>query len=1023
MKDIKSLFLAAKNSQSPRDINSYHEAVNELLHKDPNSYVSQTEYIIKSSDGLATFKEFVDTYGLSVSIYDRVLECVNECIDKTQDRMLESGPYEDMKEYLEGYYAKYKNSFDMYSYYKTENVDEYVNTYYGFNKNGVQNADLVAGMIENFGEMSIPDLIIRADKKGNVDQVLEYVEELDMHPVEYTEGVIGTIAKIVLISPIILMGIGPVIGAVAAKLDSNNDKNEIKNVLADILGVKPSKVKMKNNEWLKKADTEFDKFIDKHKDTILKNFYKPDEAADICKYDFTKFNFAETKKKKNTKDASTLCITRFNVASGLVKKNKVKEVADKLNKLDPKIKVGVSVDKPEDMPGDDNGEGWEYFKRAGIIEGGPEDTPDDDNIDGYDWLMEQYDKAIKSGYVVANYHLFVGAKDFIQSNMGMKESTDVIEESEDSSFFKSSLSPLSSMSFGSSKNGLKDAVKKLTKFNNDLRINSTEYIRSHIKDMKAKAKEEKNDSPEAKKKYVIESGVWLDALMVCFEKDKKPVYSNSKAQAKKFIKRLCTDRKNGEKWSRKAALDMVITFGSEFQLKTNDVLQDIYRIVSDCIDYVFWDARNDGIIKYSIGKDIKLLKDGDDLSESVFTEDYYYYTYTLVTSVYLNLDYIFEGISDDVIEKYAESVEEDPVDALLFNEWVYRAFSPFTSSSVLDSIKESAPSSIVDNMKSSHMQEYRESMILGDSNPMIGYTEEEIDSIKALIDYKEYELSGLESSDAIIECQNEIYSLYEELDGIIYEEDDNINPEEAKKNQEYKPIFGVVKSYSDSHLKNDGTPKSKSEIKSIGTKKRVKTLMRGDNYSHALVSFNDDLTEMYSYEGKGIVEDNIEKVDSWMATDSIYICVMYVPKDDWNRMHKYCKDLVKNQSETRYDWPSMIKAFVGKPNKKDKRFICSTFVAYILRGSNPKNLNRDYSRTRPEDVTILPRAFYVMNVKDRLEFNKRKDEFKTRVKSIYEDNIDSIKEYNNDLPKLLLQDKMSKLKTIDKILDWIQKRN
>lgn len=246
--------------------------------------------------------------------------------------------------------------------------------------------------------------------------------------------------------------------------------------------------------------------------------------------------------------------------------------------------------------------------------------------------------------------------------------------------------------------------------------------------------------------------------------------------------------------------------------------------------------------------------------------------------------------------------------------------------------------------------------------------------------------------------------------------------EEASKNkskEEFVPIYGIVKCYSKSKLRNDGTEKDQGELNSVKFHKIIKKLTRGDNYSHALVSFDDSLTSMYSYEDEGFCIDNILEKDSWMGTESIYICVMFVNKSDKEMMRKYVKNLAEHADESRYASANLLKAFVGTPYKIDKRFVCSSFTGYIMSCANPKNLHRDYSRLRPEDITILPRAFYVTNIKDREDFIKHHKDIQSKVKDIYNEYHDEIEDYNNHLPKLMLQDRVDKLKTIDKIFDWI----
>lgn len=280
------------------------------------------------------------------------------------------------------------------------------------------------------------------------------------------------------------------------------------------------------------------------------------------------------------------------------------------------------------------------------------------------------------------------------------------------------------------------------------------------------------------------------------------------------------------------------------------------------------------------------------------------------------------------------------------------------------------------------------------------------------------------------EC-DEINEIFEWMDEVLHEDAErdfldkdtdaaSVNKMAGDKREQFVPVYGVLKACTTSKMLNDGvTPKKEEELQGAKFQKMIKGITFGDNFSHALLSFDDSLEHMYSYADDGFEVDNIMTHESWLGTESIYICVMFVKPEEKSRMKKFVKYLMDNQSDTKYASANLLKAYVATPYKVDKRFVCSSFTGYVMAMSNPKNLHRDYSRLRPEDITILPRAFYVMNVKDRNDFVKRKKEMKDRVDAIYKEHYDEIDDWNNHLPKLMLQDRVDKLKTIDKIFDWI----
>ncbi len=261
---------------------------------------------------------------------------------------------------------------------------------------------------------------------------------------------------------------------------------------------------------------------------------------------------------------------------------------------------------------------------------------------------------------------------------------------------------------------------------------------------------------------------------------------------------------------------------------------------------------------------------------------------------------------------------------------------------------------------------------------------------------RHYEELGLNmNADNIIEENFNFINDY--LDKVYYEDADTTKVE----NKTFVPIFVVLKSAS------------------TGFGKLLKKLTRGDNYSHALISLDDSFTKMYSYSDEGLELVNMFKHPDYAEALSLYFTVLFITPAERDSMKSYLNKLVRNKKETKYANENLLKMFIGSSTKQDKRFVCSTITGYLMSMGNLKNLHRDYSKMRPEDFTIIPRSFYIMNAKDSVEFEKKLPEFKKRVKNIYKDNYEEICEYNNQLPKLLLKQKIRKLGTIDKILDWI----
>lgn len=350
----------------------------------------------------------------------------------------------------------------------------------------------------------------------------------------------------------------------------------------------------------------------------------------------------------------------------------------------------------------------------------------------------------------------------------------------------------------------------------------------------------------------------------------------------------------------------------------------------------------------------------------------------------------------------------------LENEFIKECFHDVEMTHV-NILNESA-STIINSMHEAHHEVFREAMIMGNEDARYEYTEEQYDALCDLISYKEYMMTWAdETNEDIHKLNEEVYELYEEADDI---QEDLSKDKKEKKDSDFVPIFAVLQSYQHDDTDNYGNKKDKSQKALADINKVIRFMTKGDRFSHALISLDEDLEEVYSFGSLGFEKAPIEHDKFWITTDEIYISVMFITKEEFASVKKFIQDMKADEKNTSYAYSNLVKMFVGRPVINNKRNVCSTFTACVLQHANPKLLHRDYSRIRPEDITIIPRSFYVMTFKDRDDFLAKKSQFKARVKAIKEEHIDEIKDYNNDLPKIMLKEQMDKLGFFDKIIDW-----
>lgn len=251
-----------------------------------------------------------------------------------------------------------------------------------------------------------------------------------------------------------------------------------------------------------------------------------------------------------------------------------------------------------------------------------------------------------------------------------------------------------------------------------------------------------------------------------------------------------------------------------------------------------------------------------------------------------------------------------------------------------------------------------------------------------------------------------------EHDTVTHPDDKDIVNMRIKDNdEEYFPLFAMAISYD-----REITDPEKKKLQTVGNV--LNTVSGGEEYTHAIVSFDPTMKHIYHYLKDGFVEQGLADYKEATALKSLYISAVFLTKDECESVMKVIKDFKDNKSETKYSFDKLIKLVFGKASHTDKRLICSSFVAYLLMIANPHNISRDYALTRPEDITLFPKAFFVGSYRNSDDFFEHQKEFEERVMNIYEENIDSIREYNNIIPKVMLKDACDKCGTIDKVVEW-----
>lgn len=142
----------------------------------------------------------------------------------------------------------------------------------------------------------------------------------------------------------------------------------------------------------------------------------------------------------------------------------------------------------------------------------------------------------------------------------------------------------------------------------------------------------------------------------------------------------------------------------------------------------------------------------------------------------------------------------------------------------------------------------------------------------------------------------------------------------------------------------------------------------GPHFSHAAISFTEDLTEMYSFGRKSglnveaFVVDSIEN-EAYQRPDTQYAIYM-VPAtaEQYDRMKERIQWFIKNAAKFKYNFSGLFKNYLGISDNPKYRYFCSQFVADILNVADPsKPYFADPSLVTPENFIYTTFAQYVVS--------------------------------------------------------------
>lgn len=258
----------------------------------------------------------------------------------------------------------------------------------------------------------------------------------------------------------------------------------------------------------------------------------------------------------------------------------------------------------------------------------------------------------------------------------------------------------------------------------------------------------------------------------------------------------------------------------------------------------------------------------------------------------------------------------------------------------------------------------------GDSNKfkeleVVRFAGQPGDSLQQLVDHcfnDKQEIDKPKKKESVVETGTPIWETYQfELEEPI-QFLDRMDEAATTKTQKLYPVYIM--------LVHSGTAVSNA----------IKVVSHAE-FSHAAISFDSSMDEMYSFARKDprnpfIGGFRFESVGRGFYDNKHCPYAVYVVPCTENQIKKMKKRLnyfIQNQSKFKFDFVGLVKNYLGIVDNPEYRWFCSRFVADILNAGAPKKnpYVEEPSLQDPDDFKNTNYATYVIGGSDLMKYDQR----------------------------------------------------
>ncbi|WP_326910998.1 hypothetical protein [Sedimentibacter sp. MB31-C6] len=155
---------------------------------------------------------------------------------------------------------------------------------------------------------------------------------------------------------------------------------------------------------------------------------------------------------------------------------------------------------------------------------------------------------------------------------------------------------------------------------------------------------------------------------------------------------------------------------------------------------------------------------------------------------------------------------------------------------------------------------------------------------------------------------------------------------------------------------------------------RMIGLIKNDEYTHAAISLDKGLCQMYSFGRKNVYNPFVGRFVKEDINSGVYglcknlqglVLEVEISKEEYEKAESLLYEFIINRNSYKYNYFGLLNSLLNKEACYNDRFLCSEFVYYILNKSGISDLGIPRNLVRPQDLLNLnSKVVYKGNLKN-----------------------------------------------------------